>query len=173
LIQRRSSGPKEEFYRNWTEYENGFGNCSGNNWIGLKTINALTSPGNQELRIDMEDWDGVKKYAQYSTFSISNATDSYRLNVSGYLGNAGDYLKHHNGMKFSTNDKENDEDRRRNCAQEFHGGWWYKRCSFSNLNGYYYEKDERIAYDGIIWGRQSWGGKYSLTRVEMKIRDRR
>ena len=37
-------------------------------------------------------------------------------------------------MKFSTNDKDNDEDHG-NCAGDHHG-WWYKSCTASALNGF-------------------------------------
>jgi len=53
----------------------------------------LTSNGKYKLRIDMEDFDGQKRYAEYSTFSISSYADRYRLNVAGYSGNAGSFLQ--------------------------------------------------------------------------------
>ena len=47
-------------------------------------------PGNYELRIDLEDWDGETRYAQYSLFDIGGTEDNYKLAVNGYTGNAGD-----------------------------------------------------------------------------------
>ncbi|VDI22876.1 Hypothetical predicted protein, partial [Mytilus galloprovincialis] len=57
---------------------------------GNKNIAQLTSEGNYELRIDVEDWDGNKRYAVYGRFSIGDASTKYQLNISGYSGNAED-----------------------------------------------------------------------------------
>lgn len=57
--------------------------------LGNELLHVLTSNRKYKLRIDLEDFDGQKRYAQYSTFSISSSADGYRLNVDGYSGNAG------------------------------------------------------------------------------------
>ena len=56
-------------------------------------------------------------------------------------GNCGDSLSYHNGVPFSTYDRDNDADRR-HCSTTFRGAWWYKACHYSNLNGEYRWKDE-------------------------------
>jgi len=67
-------------------------------------------------------------------------------------------------MKFSTRDQDNDASSSRTCAVEFKGGWWYKNCYDSNLNGVYKGGD-----DGVEW--YHWKGWwYSLRFTEMKIR---
>jgi len=60
--------------------------------------------------------------------------------VDGYSGDAGNALMttahtNHiaNGMMFSTQDSDNDLSSA-NCADEWHGGWWYKRCGTSVVN---------------------------------------
>ena len=45
-----------------------------------------------KLRIELEDFTGQKRYAEYTTFSVRPATDNYRLTVGGYSGNAGMYM---------------------------------------------------------------------------------
>ena len=50
----------------------------------------------------------------------------YRLHIGGYSGTAGNSLSFHNGMKFSTPDRDNDKYSNSNCAQDYKGGWWYK-----------------------------------------------
>lgn len=50
------------------------------------------------------------------------------------LGNSLDYQ---NGMMFSTKDQDNDKLGSKHCANDFYGGWWYKACHYTNLNGLY------------------------------------
>lgn len=64
---------------------------------------------NYSLRIDMEDWNGVRKFASYDLFRILSEEEGYKLVINGYQGNAGDSLSAHNGRKFSTHDVDNDE----------------------------------------------------------------
>ena len=44
----------------------------------------------------------------FSDFYVEDENDNYRLQVSGYNGTAGDWLNYHNGMQFSTTDRDND-----------------------------------------------------------------
>ena len=57
---------------------------SGNEKLSLLTMNRK-----YKLRIELEDFTGEKRYAEYSVFSVKPATDKYRLAVGGYSGNAG------------------------------------------------------------------------------------
>ena len=41
------------------------------------------------VRIELEDFDDYHRFAEYSVFSVANGTDYYRLNISGYSGDAG------------------------------------------------------------------------------------
>ena len=91
------------------------------------------------------------------------------LNQYFLAGTAGDSLAWHNTMPFSTKDRENDQDDERNCAMSFKGGWWYKDCHRSNLNGLYHHGQHSSDGDGVNWW--DWKGHYySAKRAEMKIR---
>ena len=79
-----------DFYRNWTDYVNGFGDLEGEYWLGLDKISCLSS-GEAVLRVDLEDVNGIRKYAEYSTFSVDDASTNYRLTVEGYNGTVGIY----------------------------------------------------------------------------------
>ena len=58
-------------------------------FIGLSKINKLTIPDDYELRFDLEDFNGNKAYAKYSTFYVADALNNYKLFLSGYSGTAG------------------------------------------------------------------------------------
>ena len=57
---------------------------------GLENLYQLTSKRKYELRVDLEDFEGGKAYAQYSNFSVDSEVDGYRLHVGGFIdGGAG------------------------------------------------------------------------------------
>ena len=99
VFQRRKDG-SVDFYRNWTDYEEGFGDLNGEFWLGLSKIHRLTQDGTDyTLRVDLEDFENETRYAKYSTFNIGDSTTEYTITVGGYSSDAGDALAHHNGMK--------------------------------------------------------------------------
>jgi ficolin len=50
----------------------------------------------------------------------------------------GDSLTYNNGDKFTTLDQNNDKNvNTGNCAVDRHGAWWYRYCTWCNLNGDY------------------------------------
>ncbi|XP_006793446.2 microfibril-associated glycoprotein 4-like [Neolamprologus brichardi] len=92
VFQRRLDG-SVNFYRPWDQYKTGFGNAAGEYWLGLENVFYLTQRKRYELMVNMEDFDGNKVFARYSSFSIDGESDGYRLNVSGFTnGGAGDAL---------------------------------------------------------------------------------
>ncbi|KAM4597642.1 angiopoietin-related protein 7-like [Polymixia lowei] len=167
VIQRRKVGVTS-FNRDWKQYKTGFGTIRGDFWLGNDNIFRLTRQPSM-LRIELEDWEGETRYAEYGFFSVSNELNSYKLLLANYSGNAGDSLRYHNNTNFSTNNKDNDKcvD---DCASLRKGGYWYNCCTDSNLNGVFYRKGKHTkSTDGLTW--YGWHGpNYSLKRVEMKIR---
>ena len=92
VFQRRQDG-SVDFYRNWTDYKNGFGNMSGEFWLGLKNIKRLTKDNDMELRVDLEDFDGEKRYAKYETFEVEPGGNAkYKLIVERYTGECNQIL---------------------------------------------------------------------------------
>ena len=169
VFQRRQDG-SVDFYRNWTDYEDEFGNLTGEHWLGLGKINRLTKKQPNTLRVDLEDFSNNKAYAQYTTFSVGDSTTEYTLTVSGYSGTAGDSLAWHNRMKFTTEDNDNDRNPDINCAPHWHGAWWHNACFYSHLNGPYHHNPSVSYANGIIW--YHWKGwNYSLKFTEMKTRN--
>ena len=50
----------------------------------------------------------TKIRVDFSEFFVEDESDNYRLQVSGYNGTAGERLKYHNGLQFTTADRDND-----------------------------------------------------------------
>ena len=138
VFQRRQDG-SVNFYRYWTDYEDGFGNLTGEFWLGLSKIHHLTQEGSNTLRVDLKNSTNYAAYAQYSIFSVGNNTTEYTLTVGGYSGTVWNALADHNANKFSTRDRDNDN-WGSSCAQGNKGAWWYNNCQRSNLNGRYSDK---------------------------------
>ena len=167
VFQRRESG-ETDFYRDWIDYEEGFGYLDHEFWLGLGKIHRLTEAGvSNTLRIDLGDDQGNRAYAEYSTFNIGDSSTEYTLTIAGYNGTAGDsMISNHdlNGRSFSTRDNDNDlwGD---NCAVNRLGAWWYRACTWSNLNGMYHGS----AHQAVVWHR--WMNAWvPLTFSEMKMR---
>ncbi|XP_036419540.1 microfibril-associated glycoprotein 4-like [Colossoma macropomum] len=168
VIQRRMDG-SVNFYRPWEQYKKGFGNKYGEYWLGENSL-PITNTRKYELRVDLQDFEGRKVYAQYSTFSVESETDGYKLHVDGFInGGAGDSLALSNGQKFSTFDKDQDT-WSGNCAKSFLGAFWYNACHHANPNGIYlWGKDGTLFAIGNVW--YHWKGiDYGLKSISMKIR---
>lgn len=175
VFQRRTDG-SAKFYRDWLSYKKGFGELQNEFWLGNANLFTVSLqglyPSANELRIDLEDWEGKKRYAKYSTFQVGNEMTRYQINLGGYAGDAGDGgqgMSFANGLKFSTYDYDNDLSPG-NCAIAYLGGWWYANCHAVSLNGKYYDYAKMGKWaTGIHW-LPFHGLDYSLKRVEMKIR---
>lgn len=127
VIQRRLDG-SVNFYRNWSDYQIGFGNNQAEFFIGLETLHHLTSAKEHELLIRLTDFANEIRFAQYNQFLVGNAQELYELKSLGnYSGNAGNALIYNLHQKFSTYDLDNDYDED-NCAEDMHSAWWYRAC---------------------------------------------
>jgi ficolin len=85
VFQRRVDG-SVDFYRNWTDYKNGFGNLNGEFWLGLDKIHRLTASGENVLRVDLETFENETAYAVYKSFFVGDENEAYLLNASDYSG---------------------------------------------------------------------------------------
>ncbi|CAH0383554.1 unnamed protein product, partial [Bemisia tabaci] len=174
LIQRRDDfdDPRENFNRDWADYKNGFGDPTKEFWLGNENIYMLTNNEEYMLRVELEDFEGNKRYAQYSHFKIYSENDYYKLEIDGYEGNAGDSLNDpwygSNNSPFSTYNRDNDRSSL-NCASMLKGGWWWKSCG-RGLNGLYLNDPQDLtARQGIVWFR--WRGwDYTLKKSTMMIK---
>ncbi|XP_060567499.1 ficolin-1-like, partial [Ruditapes philippinarum] len=129
------------FYRNFTEYENGFGNVDGELWLGLKYIQELAEQGSTEIRLDMTRNDSTTGHETCPDFMLTEGTN-YTLKIGSCIKNGfkdpffGGF-DDTNQMPFTTYDRNLDTIGG-NCAVREHGAWWYGyECTYVNLNGYY------------------------------------
>ena len=60
--------------------------------LGNDDLHRLTVADDIMLRVDLEDFDGVIRYAEYSTFKVADEGDKYRLSIGGYSGTARDSM---------------------------------------------------------------------------------
>ncbi|KAM8717898.1 hypothetical protein ACLKA7_004576 [Drosophila subpalustris] len=164
IFLRRMDG-SVNFYRNWTEYQKGFGDLNGEFFMGLDKLHALTAERSQELLVVLEDFEGENRFEMYDKFAIGGENELYALHTLGNAsGTAGDSLLRHLGMPFSTFDRDNDK-HFTNCAEYNTGAWWYNQCYDSNLAGKYKEHN----HNGVIWYHFR-GWDHSLKRAVMMIR---
>ncbi|XP_068151108.1 fibrinogen-like protein 1 [Drosophila tropicalis] len=176
VLQRRIDG-SVNFYRDWNDYRDGFGELSGEFFIGLDKIYRMTTNERYELLIHLQYYDTEKSsYIRYNNFSIGNETENYVLKYLGDVTcdddlkfeqyNKYEYyhqklcynpLQNNIGMKFTTFDQDNDNFYWQNCAKECHGAWWFNSCSvldndFSHLNGLYGKSkaSSNIHFHGVL-----------------------
>ena len=155
VIQRNKKDSLVNFNKNWTDYEEGFGNLNTEFWYGLAAIHCLTQRGQWEMRVDLQKTDKTWFYYHYNQFSVGRASEEYPLTVGGFTGKLTDRFVSIplNGMKFSTPDNDNDK-WSSNCAARDKSGWWYNNCHHFNIN-------KQPMYDG------NYG---DVLFAEMKIR---
>ena len=158
-------GGSQTFVKNWLGYKSGFSDRSGNYWIGNENLFQLTSSAQWKLRIDVQARDTKLWYfAEYSSILISDESNLYRIQLSNYSGGtAGDAFQdvpiwtlETNGKPFTTFDADHDGSTSTNCAAGT-GGWWYRQCGTSCLNGCGYG----VSGIGGAWGTLQY--RYSTT----------
>ncbi|XP_014812414.1 PREDICTED: tenascin-X-like [Calidris pugnax] len=87
VFQRRQDGGTD-FWRGWEAYAHGFGNVTGEFWLGNDALHALTAGAPMELRVDLRTpWDAA--FARYRDFAVAGPEDHYRLHLGAYSGTAG------------------------------------------------------------------------------------
>ncbi|XP_050092855.1 fibrinogen-like protein A [Anopheles aquasalis] len=165
VIQHRFNG-SVDFYRNWTEYRDGFGELDSEFWLGLEHIHQITTARAHEIVIEMMDFEDNYRFAHYNAFQVGSESEQYSLKTLGsYYGTAGDSMTNYNkGAKFSTKDRDNDGSTN-NLAAYCEGAWWYSTNSFSNLNGPYKFVDRSKS---IWWSTFQNGNHLSYSRMMIR-----
>ena len=82
VLQRRINNTvREDFFRSWQEYQEGFGDPEEEFWLGLDVLYELTSTISQKLRIDLDDYEGEHRWAKYRTFRVGSEDTNYNLTI--------------------------------------------------------------------------------------------
>ncbi|XP_055943293.1 techylectin-5B-like isoform X2 [Argiope bruennichi] len=164
VIQRRGNfTPLENFYRNWNDYKQGFGSIERDFWLGNENIHVLSTQVPVEIRFELEDVRGERRFAKYKSFHIDDESQNYTLHISGYSGDAGDGMKYHDGQEFSAKDRGNYR-----AAVALKGSWWIFEWAYVHLNGFY--DPGMDDFQAIHWYK--WLENEGLAFCEMKIRKR-
>ena len=163
VLQRRLDG-SVDFFLDWNNYKQGFGDFMSEFWLGNENIHKITSQ-NSHLLVELKDFDNLTAHASYESFRVGSETEKYVLQVTEFSGTAGDSMAFHNGMLFSTHDQDNDL-YGSNCAQSYTGAWWYNACHRSNLNGRYGDNAHGKGVNWKYWREQ----EYSLKETSMKVK---
>ncbi|KAF4073877.1 hypothetical protein AMELA_G00248350 [Ameiurus melas] len=169
VLQHRFNG-SVDFHRNWKDYKMGFGDPSGEHWLGNDVIHLLTMSRDYTLQVQLKDIEGNQAFSQYDHFYIDGEEKKYSIHAEGFGGTAGRTSSlTHSGTMFSTKDQDNDRCSCK-CAQMASGGWWFDACGPSNLNGIYHTGISNVMrYNGVKW--YYWKGPNSIvTRTTMMVR---
>ncbi|XP_049548159.1 fibrinogen-like protein A [Anopheles darlingi] len=165
VLQHRFNG-SVDFYRNWTEYRDGFGDLEKEFWLGLEKMHQISKTRAYELIVELKDFSGTYKYARYNAFEVGDESEQYNLKALGtYSGTAGDSMAGNAGMKFKTMDSPRDRNTV-NCAEHHGSAWWYNYCTFANLNGRY----SRFNNDKSMFWYYFKGNHEGLSFSRMMIR---
>ena len=184
VIQRRNASMGwVDFFRNWADYENGFGDVDGEFWIGLKNIYELTTQHDMELEVTVWNDSRTSLTWNYPRFKIKGPNEHYALSniVSTGTGDGsygafyfdsgisrGTYWRY-----FSTYDRDNDRVSNINCGYSDQAGWWHLNCAYANPNGRHhptYQPGTRLPRQRLVW--KTSRGYNIYTHSEMKIRKR-
>merc|ERR1712055_764911 len=126
VLRRKDVGNTKGFFaKSFAEYKEGFEE-NGESWIGLDTLHNLTSERSCGLKIIMTDFDNSTYVALYKRFKVGPG-DGYELTVNGFQSAPSTLyngMKHNDGVKFSTRDKDQDGWPAGNCARSYGGGGW-------------------------------------------------
>uniref|UniRef100_A0A0B7A1B4 Fibrinogen C-terminal domain-containing protein n=1 Tax=Arion vulgaris TaxID=1028688 RepID=A0A0B7A1B4_9EUPU len=163
VIQKRFNG-SVDFYRNFSQYENGFGSLDGEFWLGLKNIRRLLlqNEDKNRLRIEITEMTSGNNFTKnYHRFSLGPA-NGYKLNVIGF-DDLGYGMSFNSGYSFSTPDSGVPR-----LAVLNRAGWWFNYESpFVNLNGVWGVKGKRYS---IYWSEFRRDRNVILEKTEMKFR---
>ena len=85
VFQKRFHG-LVDFFRDWASYRVGFGNLTGEFWLGLDKIHRLTSLKRTILLVNLGDFNEASAHAMYDRFQVSSEENLFELHLEKYSG---------------------------------------------------------------------------------------
>ncbi|XP_053403235.1 ficolin-1-A-like [Mercenaria mercenaria] len=141
-----------DFYRNFTDYENGFGDIAGEFWLGFKYMQEMVKAGQSQLLLQVTAKDRSTGHELAGDFSLRSENLYYEDQILFSLGIATRYrcLLGLSGAAFTTMDRDVEI----NCAEQMRSPWWYRNCGdeICNLHGKYGENGPAGYYHQGIAG---------------------
>ena len=171
VFQRRFNG-NVVFDRTWDEYKEGFGDVSGEHWLGNKWLNILTKRETYDYYVLATSFQGNQVRKKMFGVTVENEALKYRIQFEQEGPDGPRYgMQRMNGMMFSSIDQDNDlYDTSCSSQSGGRGGWWYRSCFVTNMNGRYYQTSIE-SRDGVVWlgVKNTWE---SLKETWLMIRPR-
>eukprot|EP00058_Branchiostoma_floridae_P015874 XP_002601362.1 hypothetical protein BRAFLDRAFT_82714 [Branchiostoma floridae] len=132
VIQRRLDG-SVPFNRTLADYKRGFGNKTGEHWLGNDYLHLLTYQKNYSLRVDwISRGINYPSTCSHGYFRVSDENNNFRLDLGPTEGKGiicDQLISIHSGCPFSTVDKNNNginkQSKAPSCVKQYGGGWWY------------------------------------------------
>jgi hypothetical protein len=140
------------FFRNWTEYRDGFaaaGNEDSRYWLGNANLAALTAQRNCTMTLVARRWwplPELKQRAEYTEFRVLDESQNFAVDYNTYFPIIwAPYLppaenvfeppshpdKQIKGAEFRTYDRDLN-----GCAATHKSGWWFDTgCALGDPNG--------------------------------------
>jgi ficolin len=142
-VQERKPPCLEDFYRNWTDYRDGFGDVTtGCYWLGNTKFAAISQAQTYYLRIRIRRQDNSQHVSSYyREFWVDDETNGFAVHYTTYWPGSGsptelnvftpsDPTQILLNMEFQTYDRDTF-----GCAATHESGWWYNTgCALGDGN---------------------------------------
>ena len=134
VFQKRRSPFELSFNHTWAEYKAGFGDVTGEFWLGLDRLYRITNNPYVRYTLRMEfitEHDGYRNYIEYDNFYIGNETELFRVESLGRImdnNTAGGWMD--GNPTFRTWDRDTD----RKYGLKYNGFWYSDRLTPKPFN---------------------------------------